>query len=103
MVCFVNVDSVDRSIYSLFQRFNLEWRNRTLRALHTQLAIILSTSPLPSKAKVCYHPPNIAGWGVTAKKAESRVSSINTANVARAWAVMLILHKPRRLHHRPYE
>jgi transposase-like protein len=31
MVCFVNVASVDRIIYSIFQRFNLEWRNRTLR------------------------------------------------------------------------
>src|SRR5438128_6840875 len=25
MVCFVNVESVDRIIYSIFQRFNLEW------------------------------------------------------------------------------
>ena len=31
MVCFVNVKSVDRIIYSIFQRFNLEWKNRTLR------------------------------------------------------------------------
>ena len=31
MVCFVNVVSVDRIIYSIFQRFNLEWKNRTLR------------------------------------------------------------------------
>jgi len=31
MVCFVNVDSVDRIIYSIFHRFNLEWRNRTLQ------------------------------------------------------------------------
>jgi transposase-like protein len=30
MVCFVNVPSVDRIIYSIFQRFNLECRNRTL-------------------------------------------------------------------------
>jgi putative transposase len=27
----VNVQSVDRIIYSIFQRFNLEWKNRTLR------------------------------------------------------------------------
>jgi transposase-like protein len=26
MVCFVNVQSVDRIIYSIFQRFNLEWK-----------------------------------------------------------------------------
>jgi len=31
MVCFVNVKSVDRIIHSIFQRFNLEWKNRTLR------------------------------------------------------------------------
>jgi len=36
MVCFVNVASVDRIIYSI-QRFNLEWKNRTLR-LFTQAA-----------------------------------------------------------------
>jgi hypothetical protein len=34
MVCFVNVD---RIIYSIFQRFNLEWKNRTLK-LFTQAA-----------------------------------------------------------------
>ena len=37
MVCFVNVQSVDRIIYSIFQRFNLEWKNRTLN-LFTQAA-----------------------------------------------------------------
>ncbi|MBV9483924.1 MAG: IS256 family transposase [Acidobacteria bacterium] len=37
MVCFVNVKSVDRIIYSIFQRFNLEWKNRTLN-LFTQAA-----------------------------------------------------------------
>jgi len=37
MVCFVNVDSVDRIIYSIFHRFNLDWRSRTLR-LFTQAA-----------------------------------------------------------------
>jgi putative transposase len=37
MVCFVNVKSVDRIIYSIFQRFNLEWRTRTLRVF-TQAA-----------------------------------------------------------------
>ncbi len=30
MVCCVNVASVDRIIYSIFHRFNLEWKNRTL-------------------------------------------------------------------------
>jgi len=37
MVCFVNVRSVDRIIYSIFQRFNLEWKTRTLK-LFTQAA-----------------------------------------------------------------
>ncbi len=37
MVCFVNVESVDRIIYSIFQRFNLEWKTRTLD-LFTQAA-----------------------------------------------------------------
>jgi transposase-like protein len=37
MVCFVNVHSVDRIIYSIFQRFNLEWKTRTLRVF-TQAA-----------------------------------------------------------------
>jgi putative transposase len=37
MVCFVNVKSVDRIIYSIFQRFNLEWKTRTLRVF-TQAA-----------------------------------------------------------------
>jgi len=37
MVCFVNVESVDRIIYSIFHRFNLEWRTRTL-SLITQAA-----------------------------------------------------------------
>ena len=37
MVCFVNVKSVDRIIYSIFQHFNLEWKTRTLRVF-TQAA-----------------------------------------------------------------
>lgn len=31
MVCFVNVQSMERIIYSIFNRFNLEWHQRTLR------------------------------------------------------------------------
>ncbi len=37
IVCFVNVESVDRIIYSIFQRFNLESRTRTL-SVFTQAA-----------------------------------------------------------------
>lgn len=31
MVCFVNVQSVERIIFSIFNRFNLQWRQHTLR------------------------------------------------------------------------
>jgi hypothetical protein len=31
MVCFVNLASMERIIYAIFQRFNQEWKNRTLR------------------------------------------------------------------------
>ena len=37
LVCFVNVKSVDRIIYCIFQRFNLGWKNRTVRVF-TQAA-----------------------------------------------------------------
>jgi putative transposase len=37
MVCFVNVQSVERIIYSIFNRFNLEWSQHALRAF-TQAA-----------------------------------------------------------------
>ena len=41
MVCFVNVASVDRIIYAIFNGLNEkpEWKNRTLRLLHKQLGI----------------------------------------------------------------
>src|SRR5205085_2594358 len=44
MVSFVNVASVDRIIYSIYQRFNLDWRNRTLRVLHKPLDITILLS-----------------------------------------------------------
>ena len=37
MVCFVNVQSVDRIVFSIFKRFNEEWRNRLFRVF-TQAA-----------------------------------------------------------------
>jgi putative transposase len=37
MVCFVNVQSVDRIIFSIFNRFNEDWRNHILRVF-TQAA-----------------------------------------------------------------
>jgi len=30
MACFVNVESVDRIIFSILQKFNLGWKTRTL-------------------------------------------------------------------------
>ena len=35
MVCFVNVESVDRIIYSIFQRFNLEMENPHPQPIYT--------------------------------------------------------------------
>lgn len=37
MVTFVNIQSVDRIIFAIFNRFNEEWKNRTLK-LFTQAA-----------------------------------------------------------------
>lgn len=37
MVCFVNIHSVDRIIFAIFNRFNQEWQNRTL-SVFTQAA-----------------------------------------------------------------
>jgi len=39
MVCFVNVASVDRIIYSIFQHFNLEWATAPSAFLHKPLDI----------------------------------------------------------------
>jgi hypothetical protein len=33
IICFINVKSVDRIIYSIFQRSNLEWKTLTLKLL----------------------------------------------------------------------
>jgi transposase-like protein len=38
MVCFVNVRSVDRIIFSIFNRFNLDWSQRRTLRLFTQAA-----------------------------------------------------------------
>ena len=37
MVCFVNVQSVDRIVFSIFNRMNPKWKNSTLRVF-TQAA-----------------------------------------------------------------
>ena len=37
MVCFVNIHSVDRIVFSIFNRMNPPWKNRTLRVF-TQAA-----------------------------------------------------------------
>ena len=43
MICFVNVESVDRIIYSIFQRFDLEWKT-----LHPQPIYTRSLTPVRS-------------------------------------------------------
>ena len=37
LVCFVNVQSVDRIVYAIFNRYNPQWENRTLQVF-TQAA-----------------------------------------------------------------
>ena len=37
LVCFVNTQSVDRIIYAILNRYNPQWKNRTLQ-LFTQAA-----------------------------------------------------------------
>jgi hypothetical protein len=47
VVCFVNAESVDRIICSIFQRFNLEWKTRALSLfLHKQLDVTDECHPL---------------------------------------------------------
>src|SRR2546427_1978140 len=55
MVCFVNVESVDRIIYSIFQRFNLEWKTPH------PLRIYTGSLTSPSGFGLTYHisAPNI--------------------------------------------
>jgi len=45
MACSVNVESMDRIIYSIFHRFNLEWKTRTL-SVFTQLDVTQSIGEL---------------------------------------------------------
>jgi len=63
MVCFVNVASVDRIIYSIFQKFNLEWKNRTLKLSHKQLDITGYTSSLTTMNRQSTFAPNSLGVG----------------------------------------
>src|SRR6185437_9858438 len=54
MVCFVDVQSVDRIIYSIFQRFKLGRKNRTLRVFYTSSLTSPErcSDPRPIQAKV---------------------------------------------------
>jgi len=38
-VTFVNIKSMDRIIFAIFNRFNQDWKNHTLKFLNTQLDI----------------------------------------------------------------
>jgi len=49
MSVFVNVESVDRIIYSIFQRFNLNWKNRTLKLFTQPAKITLSIQILEKR------------------------------------------------------
>ena len=61
MVCFVNLESVDRIICSIFQRFNLEWENPHPRAnLLKQLDVTQVCSGLTMGRSRCYD--RCAGW-----------------------------------------
>ena len=48
-VCFVNVKSVDRIIYSIFHRFDLEWKIASSKFLHKLLDITWTTLGLAGK------------------------------------------------------
>jgi len=43
MVCFANTQSVDRIIFSIFNRFNEDWRNKQL-----DVTLELASFALPS-------------------------------------------------------
>jgi hypothetical protein len=61
MVCVVNVESVDRIIYSIFQRFNLEWKTRTLSVSIYTSSLTSPTSPMstPGARLLTLHPIRI--------------------------------------------
>ena len=61
MVCFVNLESVDRIIYSIFQRFNLEWEKPHPQPnLLKQLDVTQVCSGLTMGRSRCYD--RCAGW-----------------------------------------
>jgi hypothetical protein len=61
MVCFVKLESLDRIIYSIFQRFNLEWENPHPRPnLLKQLDVTQVCSGLTMGRGRCYD--RCAGW-----------------------------------------
>jgi hypothetical protein len=55
MLCFVNVESVDRIIYSIFQRFNLEWKTPNPQPIYT--SGLTSPGILHSAGCVLTDPP----------------------------------------------
>ena len=42
MVCFVNMARVDRIILSIFNRFDPQWKDRTVDLLHKQLDLTIA-------------------------------------------------------------
>jgi len=53
MVCFVNAASVDRIIFFIFNRFNEQWRNRTLRLFTPTARHHPDIMALDTEAKMC--------------------------------------------------
>ena len=60
----MNVKSVDRIIYSTFQRFNLEWKPAPSDFLHKQLDVRPLGSPFAGETSFVYsfaHPTRQSG------------------------------------------
>jgi len=50
----VNVGSVDRILYSIFQKFNLEWKTAPSTCVHKQLDITAMSSAFTPPPPACY-------------------------------------------------
>ncbi len=54
MVCFVNGQSVERIMFSIFNRFNLEWRQHTLRQFTQVAGHHQQLDAFAIQARLCY-------------------------------------------------
>jgi len=76
MVCFVNVESVDRIIYSIFQRFNLNWKNRTLKLFTQPAKITLSIQILEKRWILCYLESIVSIEGTRTSRVDLRSTAM---------------------------